>query len=145
MAQCEGIAASALLGRQAGAEQAIEEPLVRWLLEGSLNWYGVHLAEKMLDLTVMSINIEEWLRSEMRCHRFLNLLHDHFAGARFTLVSSTGPGYDLNTDDRPNPLRVLDPFFSALTFMLEAQQTIHTPFWRRVAGKITSLKERNRG
>lgn len=96
--------------------QAQLTPALRqWLSQGAADYYALNLNDKLLDLGMVSIRIEEWLRQDLGCTRFANMARDHFLEVRYTIVSAMGWG-DPNGEDKLNPLRVLDPFLWVLDF-----------------------------
>lgn len=92
----------------------LDERLQEWLRAGVASWYGMNLMAKLLDISMASLWIEEWLVQDLRCGRFVNMARAHFKEVRFSLVSSLGiEGQD---EDEPKPLRVLDPFLWLLMY-----------------------------
>lgn len=85
-----------------------------WLTEGVSDFYAMNLTDKLFDLGLVSIRIEEWLRQELGCTRFANMARDHFREVRYTVVSAMG--YVEGQESRLTPLRVLDPFLWVLDF-----------------------------
>lgn len=133
--------------------------LQEWLLQGGASWYVMNLTEKLFDLSVMSLEIEDWLRQDLGVIRFLNMLNDNFRGVRYTLVSATGlaentaPPVHVADHDSPlvpiqkaalEPLRVLDPFWFVLDNTQRLPQTADKdqPAWRRWVQGIRSLASR---
>jgi hypothetical protein len=86
--------------------------LTDWLSDGQADYYAMNLSDKLLDMGLVSIKIEEWLRQELGCTRFANMARDHFLEVRYTVVSAMGMG----DEAKLNPLRVLDPFLWVLDF-----------------------------
>jgi Double-GTPase 2 len=93
----------------------LDERLQKWLCDGVASWYGMDLHAKLIDLSVASLWIEEWLTQHLQASRFVNMARAHFQEVRFTLVSALGSD-DIALDDEPKPLRVLDPFLWLLIF-----------------------------
>lgn len=82
-----------------------------WLKDGNINWYGLDLRNKIIEIEKFSVEIDNWLRIEKKCSRFLNLAQDSFVGIRFTLISAMG--FDGQNESHES-LRVLDPFLLML-------------------------------
>lgn len=95
----------------------LPDELRDWFDDGKAEWYVMDLSVKLIDMAVQSTAIETWLRNDMHCNRFINMLRDNFNQVRYTLVSSTGFA---EIDERGqaegslSPMRVLDPFFMIL-------------------------------
>jgi hypothetical protein len=106
--------------------ERLPRELYNWLKEGGADWYMRHIAQNRLLLNENSFQIENWLRDELGCNRFLNMLRGNFREVRFTLVSATGlPGEagPAAQEQGPayEPLRVMDPFLWILRFTQEYQ------------------------
>lgn len=119
--------------------------LRQWLTQGTAEFYALNLNDKLLDLGLVSIKIEEWLRQELGCMRFANMARDHFLEVRYTLVSAMG--LDDEEDqadgqvDRLRPLRVLDPFLWVLDFARRKQDGPTQPsFLQRMVRWFNSHK-----
>jgi hypothetical protein len=109
--------------------------LKQWLSQGASEYYALNLSDKLLDLGLISIRIEEWLRNELGCTRFANMARDHFLEVRYTVVSAMG----INEPDPEsgsaglNPLRVLDPFLWVLDFARRKQvAAVKQTFFQRM-------------
>lgn len=101
----------------------LNENLAEWLREGVASWYGMNLLTRVLEINEASLWIEDWLRNDMQCSRFVNMARAHFKEVRFTLVSSLGLDDARIDADEPKPLRVLDPFIWLLIFSKGAPST----------------------
>ncbi|HHG86643.1 MAG TPA: hypothetical protein ENJ82_17980 [Bacteroidetes bacterium] len=95
--------------------------LQRWLADGSERWYAIEIHDKLMALSLASLQIEEWLRDQMDCTRFPNMARDHFKEVRYTLVSALGTNHSPDSGN-PDPLRVLDPFFWMLVFTRDLEK-----------------------
>lgn len=100
----------------------LPDSLHEWLYKGEIDWYGLDLREKMIQLTYHSSKIAGWLSDRLKCNRFINMLNDHFLDVRYTLASATGPGGDPAKGEQPQPLRVMDPFFAIMHYARREQQ-----------------------
>ena len=97
-----------------------------WLTQGLSDYYAMNLGDKLLDLGMVSVRIEEWLRSELGCTRFANMARDHFLEVRYTIVSAMGIT-DQEGEEKLSPLRVLDPFLWVLDFARRDAVVVETP------------------
>jgi ABC-type dipeptide/oligopeptide/nickel transport system ATPase component len=102
----------------------LSAPLKEWLNKGNAEYYAMNLSDKLLDLGLTSIRIEEWLRQDLGCTRFPNMARDHFREVRYTIVSAMGVGDKQEENEQMNPLRVLDPFLWVLDFARRDIQNI---------------------
>lgn len=116
--------------------ERLDPKLKRWLYDGGQSWYALDLQQKMADLSVSSLMIEEWLRESLQCSRFVNMANDNFREVRYTVVSALGA--DIDNGEAPEPLRVLDPFLWLLIFAREDLKPVvpdKISFWKRLFGK----------
>jgi Double-GTPase 2 len=103
-------------------EAKLSGPLKTWLSQGVAEHYAMNLNDKLLDLGLTSIRIEEWLRQDLGCTRFANMARDHFREVRYTIVSAMG--HAAPDDALLTPMRVLDPFLWVLDFARRDATTI---------------------
>lgn len=101
--------------------QQLTPELQTWLADGAERWYAIEVPDKLTALSIASLQIEEWLRNALHCTRFPNMARDHFHEVRYTLVSALGD--NATNQGKPEPLRVLDPFFWMLVFT----RNLHRP------------------
>jgi hypothetical protein len=100
----------------------LNDELKNWLSKGVADYYAMNLSDKLLDLGMFSIRIEDWLREDLGCTRFANMARDHFLEVRYTIVSAMGITDD--DDEKLSPLRVLDPFLWVLDFARRDKKVI---------------------
>ena len=114
-------------------------PLREWLSEGVAEYYAMNLGDKLLDLGLASIQIEEWLRQDLCCTRFANMARDHFLEVRYSIVSAMGLTDE--NDTQMTPMRVLDPFLWVLDFARRnAAQTPKATLLQRVFAWLSGKK-----
>lgn len=100
------------------------EKLKNWFENGIEDWYAFDLSNKLVDMDLMSMEIEEWLLEKLEAHRFVNMVRANFHDYRFAFVSSTGFNFDPSDKQPPQPLRVLDPWLWALKFSQQTSKQI---------------------
>jgi len=106
---------------------------VDWLKNGNIHWYGLDLRNKMIEVEKFSVEIDNWLRLEKKCFRFLNLAQDNFASIRFTLISATG--FE-GQNEIHESLRVLDPFLLMIKNAkpIANDIVVSKSWWKRILG-----------
>ena len=105
-----------------------------WLKDGGSSWYALDIRQKLADLSMASFQVEQWVREQLRCARFANMAKNSFKEVRYTIVSALGADFDGADDERPEPLRVLDPFLWLLSFARDDKPKPKPPklsFWQR--------------
>lgn len=90
------------------------ESVRNWYEAGEPSWYAVDMDTKLHDMSVASMEIEEWLAGESEFKVFANLLRNAFGDTKYSLVSSNIVSE--GGRQRVRSLRVLDPFWWLMYF-----------------------------
>lgn len=127
-------------------KEKLSPNLRNWLFDGQGDWYALDIQQKLADLSMSSLWVEEWVRSDLQCARFSNMARDSFKEVRYTVVSALGADFDEQTG-QPEPLRVLDPFLWLLLFAREdlpGPEAERESFWKRLIMVLTGRKPKSK-
>ncbi len=119
--------------------EKLSPKLANWLKGGGQSWYALDLNQKLADLSMSSLMVEEWVRDTLKCARFINMASDNFREVRYTVVSALGAEFD--EGENPEPLRVLDPFLWLLIFAREELAPVEPEkisFWKKFFARFRS-------
>lgn len=125
--------------------EKLSPKLANWLKGGGQSWYALDLNQKLADLSMSSLMVEEWVRDSLKCSRFINMASDNFREVRYTVVSALGAEFD--EGENPEPLRVLDPFLWLLIFAREELTPVEPEkisFWKKFFARFRSRNKQPR-
>ncbi|MCS7086806.1 MAG: hypothetical protein NZ534_12110 [Bacteroidia bacterium] len=104
-----------VLSKADAMQKLLPDTLKNRLLDGGIGRYARDVQDRVIEASLFSLEIEDWVRNELGAGRFANMARDNFCSVDYCLVSSLG----FNTAGKKSyePLKILDPFLLVMFYL----------------------------